>query len=106
METKRIKRKKTAKELAEKFGVHPRTIVRYMALPRAEYEANSISRAKPWEALGISRTTWYNKGKPTSIIPKTKKAQPWDALGMSRATWYRKGKPLEAPTKPEFSEVT
>ena len=105
METKRVKRKKTAKELAEKFGVHPRTIVRYMALPRAEYEANSITKTKPWEALGMSRATWYNKGKPTSIIPKIKKAQPWEVLGISRTTWYRKGKPLEAPVKPEIKEV-
>jgi hypothetical protein len=26
--------------------------------PRAEYEANSLSRTKPWEAEGISRSTW------------------------------------------------
>jgi hypothetical protein len=24
----------------------------------------SISRQKPWEALGMSRATWYRKGKP------------------------------------------
>jgi hypothetical protein len=29
--------------------------------PRAEYEANSISRSKPWLALGISRRTWYRR---------------------------------------------
>jgi hypothetical protein len=29
------------------------------AKPRAEYEANSLTRTKPWEALGISRATWY-----------------------------------------------
>lgn len=101
------RKQRTAREIAERLGVHPRTVQRYISRPRPEWEAaNTISRDKPWEALGISRTTWYNKGKPTSIIPKTKKAQPWDALGMSRATWYRKGKPLEAPTKPEFNEVT
>lgn len=31
------------------------------AKPRAEYEAQSISRAKPWEALGISGRTWYRR---------------------------------------------
>lgn len=31
------------------------------AKPRAEYEGNSISRRKPWEASGISRATWYRK---------------------------------------------
>ena len=35
------------------------------AKPRREYEANSISRAKPWERLGISRKTWYRRGKPS-----------------------------------------
>lgn len=31
---------------------------------RAEYEAGSISRMKPWEAMGMSRATWHRKGKP------------------------------------------
>ncbi len=31
------------------------------AIERAVYEADSISRAKPWVALGISRATWYRK---------------------------------------------
>jgi predicted DNA-binding transcriptional regulator YafY len=61
---KPVKRNKTAREIAEKLGVHPRTIVRYIAQPRVAYEANSISRAKPWEAFGISRATWYRRGKP------------------------------------------
>lgn len=61
---KPVKRKKTAREIAEKLGIHPRTVRRYIAQPRAEYEAHSIERAKPWEALGISRTTWYRRGKP------------------------------------------
>ena len=34
------------------------------AIVRAEWlEANSISRAKPWEAEGISRITWYRRRK-------------------------------------------
>ena len=37
---------------------------RHGAKPRAEYEATSISKAKPWEALGISRRSWYRAGKP------------------------------------------
>jgi hypothetical protein len=31
------------------------------ARPRAEYEANSLSRIKPWLAEGISRSTWERK---------------------------------------------
>ena len=66
----------TAAELAKRLGVNIKTVYKYTALPRAEYEASSISRAKPWEALGMSRATWYNKGKP-----------------------------LQAPTNPEHEEV-
>jgi hypothetical protein len=29
--------------------------------PRQEYEANSISRARPWTAIGMSRATWYRR---------------------------------------------
>ena len=64
---KSTKRKKTARELAAKLNVSERTVRRYIAIPRAEYEANSISRAKPWEAMGMSRATWYNKGKPEPV---------------------------------------
>lgn len=35
------------------------------ALERATYEANSLTRQKPWEALGMSRASWYRAGKPT-----------------------------------------
>jgi transcription initiation factor TFIIIB Brf1 subunit/transcription initiation factor TFIIB len=63
-----VHRKKTAREVAEKTGFCERTIRNWFAIPRAEYEANSISRAKPWEVMGISRATWYRHGKPT---PKT-----------------------------------
>lgn len=34
------------------------------AIDRQTYEANSLSRTKPWEALGMSRRTWYRAGKP------------------------------------------
>lgn len=34
------------------------------AVSRADYEANSAARNKPWEALGISRSTWHRRGKP------------------------------------------
>jgi ElaB/YqjD/DUF883 family membrane-anchored ribosome-binding protein len=34
------------------------------AVERATYEANSLTRQKPWEALGMSRASWYRAGKP------------------------------------------
>ncbi len=33
-------------------------------IERAEYEANSLSKSKPWEAMGMSRAKWYRLGKP------------------------------------------
>lgn len=63
-----VERKFKAKDLAKKWDVCERTVRRYIATPRAEYEANSITRAKPWAALGISRRTWYNHGKPAAPI--------------------------------------
>lgn len=33
------------------------------AVERVEYEAGSLSNAKPWEAEGISRRTWYRRQK-------------------------------------------
>jgi hypothetical protein len=42
--------------------------------PRAEYEAASLSRSKPWLAMGVSRRTWERyraKGKLTQVCPAT-----------------------------------
>ena len=64
--TKRTKRTITAREASERFGISTRTVQRAWALPRAEYLAESLMRKKPWEAFGISRRTWYRRGKPTS----------------------------------------
>lgn len=39
------------------------------AKPRIEYERNSISRTKPWEADGISRAQWYRNRKRETDPP-------------------------------------
>jgi hypothetical protein len=41
------------------------------ALPRQEYEQRAISRAKPWEAEGISRATWYRRQRGTTMCRET-----------------------------------
>lgn len=62
---KTTKRDVTAKELAKRFGCSTRTVFRAWSQSRANYLAeNSISRDKPWEHFGISRATWYRRGKP------------------------------------------
>jgi hypothetical protein len=40
------------------------------AIPRSEYEANSLSQKKPWELLGMSRAKWYRLGKPGPDVPR------------------------------------
>ncbi len=40
------KRKNTAKDLAKKLGIHERTVRRYIALPRNDYESEAESRRK------------------------------------------------------------
>ena len=60
-----MRKNTTAAELAKRLGVNIKTVYKYTAMPRAEYESNSITKAKPWVALGMSRATWYRKGKPT-----------------------------------------
>jgi hypothetical protein len=36
------------------------------AKPRTEYEAHALTRTKPWQALGLSRASWYRAGKPAA----------------------------------------
>ena len=35
------------------------------AVDRETYESQSLSRQKPWEALNMSRASWYRAGKPS-----------------------------------------
>jgi hypothetical protein len=35
------------------------------AKSRAEYETQSISKAKPWETIGMSRASWYRRQRQT-----------------------------------------
>lgn len=39
-------RKNTAKDLAKKLGIHERTVRRYIALPRSDYENKAEDRRK------------------------------------------------------------
>ncbi|MBD4812111.1 replication protein, partial [Xanthomonas citri pv. citri] len=34
------------------------------AVDRQTYESRSATRTRPWEALGMSRRSWYRAGKP------------------------------------------
>lgn len=34
------------------------------AIPREAYRQASLAQQRPWEAMGMSRRTWYRQGKP------------------------------------------
>ncbi len=73
LQPRKTKRPMTVKEMAAKFKVSERSVVKWWSQTRADYLAeNTISRDKPWEKLGISRATWYRRGKP---IPSEKTNQ-------------------------------
>ena len=62
---RKTNRPMSAREIAEKFKVSERSVRKWWSQTRADYLAeNTISRDKPWEKLGISRATWYRRGKP------------------------------------------
>ena len=62
---RKTKRPMSAREMAAKFNVSERSVRKWWSQSRADYLAeNSISRNKPWEYFGISRMTWYRRGKP------------------------------------------
>jgi hypothetical protein len=55
---------KAERKLARKLRQRQRDRARRRtrgAKPRAEYEATSVNRIKPWIAAGISRRTWYRQ---------------------------------------------
>lgn len=56
------------------------------ATPRAMYEATSKAQTKPWEAMGMSRATWYRKGQPKPPdhdVPKMEAVPSSDETGAS-----------------------
>lgn len=51
-------------------------------MKRHEYEANSLSRAKPWEAEGVDRATWYrHRAKAKSELRQVRPQNERDKSG-------------------------
>jgi hypothetical protein len=51
----------TARDIAVYTGRSERTVRRYAAVPRDQYEMHSLKYAKPWESAGVSPPTWYRR---------------------------------------------
>lgn len=65
IQPRKTKRPMSAREMAAKFKLSPRTVQKWWSQTREDWlKENSISRDKPWEYFGISRATWYRRGKP------------------------------------------
>jgi hypothetical protein len=93
---------------------------------RAEYEVNSLSRTKPWQAEGMSRRTWYRRrgtspstaililksggtspSAPCSTIGEDRPVPPERKLGHpSRNSGRRGRKPKEQDAGGEMSSQT
>lgn len=80
------------RDIAERVGVVQATVSRVIlkadghGFPVVDRE--TATDAEPWREQGISRATWYARGKPMGIDTDMK---PWEKEGISRAWWYRKG---------------
>jgi predicted transcriptional regulator len=59
----RRKRSKTAKEVGEKFGMSPRTVRRYMAEYRSDYEKRAAERRELAYKLRSQGKTWTEVGR-------------------------------------------
>ena len=49
-----------------------------------------MRQAKPWEAIGISRATWYRHGKPTENPPRTSIARAARTMGASSTRTFQR----------------
>jgi len=57
----RSRRTMAIKALAKLMQRSERTVRRYWAEARADYQSKGAARQRPWEAAGISRATWYRR---------------------------------------------
>lgn len=70
--------------------------------PRAEWEAGSLAKARPWEAEGISRATWFRR---QSKVPLERTAT--RATDQSQAFDKRAASPATDPSQlPDFELAT
>jgi hypothetical protein len=76
------------------------------AMPRADYELESLSRSKPWESEGVSRATWYrtrdkcaaSAEEPRSIAPLNGQAHTLTSKSRPCETSPRLGEKVLAAT--------
>ncbi|MDM7555401.1 replication protein [Xanthomonas fragariae] len=73
------------------------------AMDRATYEGRSAARQRPWEALGMSRASWYRAGKPAAPASET---SPSVLQGQAGMVTRETGPSVLLMAKPPRSEVS
>ena len=92
----RTKRRKARKLIRDRTRAAKKRAERGVT-PRTQYEANSLSRAKPWTLEGISRRTWERRRRTTFGHPTSKIAVTFDASPSSTSTASMLGDTLASP---------
>jgi hypothetical protein len=69
------------------------------AIDRQIYEANSLSRQRPWDAEGVSRRTWERRRKAQNALPTTPVASPSGCM-VVKPTHQPRHAGSGAPAKP------
>lgn len=68
---------------------------------RAEYEGNSLSRAKPWEAEGIHRRTWEQRRAKTAASAVVPQVRASNSLSKVARTCGNSGPSPASPPQPD-----
>ena len=87
----RLKQTKADKKIIDRDRAAQRRRQRG-AQSRAQYEAESLSRTKPWLALGISERTWYRRGNRRGKPSRPQRLPPAQRGVRARRSLKRAGK--------------
>lgn len=91
----RRKRSKTAKEVGEKFGMSPRTVRRYMAEYRNDYEKRAAERREMAHKLRSHGMTWADVGKALNCSPEAARALSNRFIAQEKAKQEKKEEKLD-----------
>lgn len=91
----RRKRSKTAKEVGEKFGMSPRTVRRYMAEYRNDYEKRASERREMAHKLRSHGMTWADVGKALNCSPEAARALSNRFIAQEKAKQEKKEEKLD-----------
>ncbi len=92
----RTKRRKARKLIRDRNRAAKKRAERG-AIPRSEYERNSLSATQPWKAQGISRRTWERRRRATLRPQRNQVGVTFDASPSPTSTASMLGDTLASP---------